>query len=497
MRKKALVLAVLLPLLLIRQQPPAQAANKDHITKQCSFTVSADQKNKGSLADDNFRSIWTGGAGSTVRIESTQAIGGLYIRWQEIPKQWEVRSLKGEEPLSLYTGPETTFFHQYVPIESAGETALELHLISGGSIADVFVLAAGAPVPDWVQQWKPMWDKADLLLISTHADDELLWFGGALPVYAGEFQKKVQVAYLTNHGPRRTHELLNGLWTVGVTAYPMISDFPDLYCKTFKSALAEYDEKEVLGYQVKLLRRFKPDVVLGQDINGEYGHGVHILNTYTLRKALEISSDPAAYPELAEQYGLWQVKKCYLHLYDQNRLVMDWSQPLSHFGGKTGLEMAKKGFACHVSQQKPQWKVEDFGKNDCRQFGLYYTTVGQDRVGNDFFENVNPCIPWKALPVETKPNTSQPPATQPSATQPPTTQPVPTTTEAVATTTVETAVPTTTTSAQQVIVSVPQPDQGPGLGLLLAPGILLVAAGGSAAAVLIWRRRTQGKYIDR
>jgi len=61
MRKKALVLAVLLPLLLIRQQPPAQAANKDHITKQCSFTVSADQKNKGSLADDNFRSIWTGG----------------------------------------------------------------------------------------------------------------------------------------------------------------------------------------------------------------------------------------------------------------------------------------------------------------------------------------------------------------------------------------------------------------------------------------------------
>lgn len=151
-----------------------------------------------------------------------------------------------------------------VPITSVGEISLELCLTSGGAIADLFVLADGDPVPDWVQRWKPMWDKADMLLVSTHADDELLWFGGAMPVYAGQFQKKVQVAYVTNHGPQRTHELLDGLWTVGVVAYPMISSFPDRYCKTFQQALEKYDENAVLEYQVSLLRRFKPDVVLGR-----------------------------------------------------------------------------------------------------------------------------------------------------------------------------------------------------------------------------------------
>ena len=89
-------------------------------------------------------------------------------------------------------------------------------------------LGAGE-TPSWVQQWNPPLEKADMLLASTHADDELLWFGGAMPVYAGQFGKKVQVSYLIRHGYGRTHELLDGLWTVGITNYPILSDFGDKY----------------------------------------------------------------------------------------------------------------------------------------------------------------------------------------------------------------------------------------------------------------------------
>ena len=66
---------------------------------------------------------------------------------------------------------------------------------------------------------------------------------------------------------------------------------------------------------------------------------------------------------------------------------MDWNQPLARFGGKTALEMAKLGFAEHRSQQT-YFKVEDFGPYDCRQFGLYRSTVGPDLQGGDFFENL-------------------------------------------------------------------------------------------------------------
>ncbi|MBQ8080714.1 MAG: PIG-L family deacetylase [Clostridia bacterium] len=61
-----------------------------------------------------------------------------------------------------------------------------------------------------------------MLLLSAHPDDELLWFGGTLPTYAGERGKQVQLVYLAHGDARRKNELLDGLWTCGVHAYPVI-----------------------------------------------------------------------------------------------------------------------------------------------------------------------------------------------------------------------------------------------------------------------------------
>ena len=232
--------------------------------------------------------------------------------------------------------------------------------------------------------------RADLLVLPTHADDEHLWFGGALPWYAGEKGYAVQVAYMTNHWgePYRPHELLDGLWTVGIKNYPVISDFPDLYASkaSLESAIQVYGEDTVTAWQVQLLRRFTPEVVVAHDINGEYGHGAHQLNARTLLAALDLAADPARYPDIP--YGPWQVQKAYLHLWPENTITMEWSQmPLAAFGGRTALEMAQAGFSCHASQTA-YFSVKESGSNDCRQFGLAYTTVGQDVQKNDFFENV-------------------------------------------------------------------------------------------------------------
>lgn len=55
----------------------------------------------------------------------------------------------------------------------------------------------------------------------------------------------------------------------------------------------------MLAYEVELLRRFKPEVVVDHDINGEYGHGVHMLNTWILQQAVEQSGDVQYFPESA------------------------------------------------------------------------------------------------------------------------------------------------------------------------------------------------------
>ena len=97
-------------------------------------------------------------------------------------------------------------------------------------INDLFVLSEG-DLPDWVQVWQPTEEKADILFLSTHPDDELIFFGGAIPTYAVEQQRKVVVAYFTRSNTTRSSELLNGLWHMGVrtisrTAMPKISKQP-------------------------------------------------------------------------------------------------------------------------------------------------------------------------------------------------------------------------------------------------------------------------------
>jgi LmbE family N-acetylglucosaminyl deacetylase len=324
---------------------------------------------------------WQGGS---LTVEGERDFSSLYIIWDRPPGRWQ-----GEAGESSFSGGENGFIHEYVPLAAPVRQCV-LELPEGAVCCDIYAFGEGE-LPDWVQRWEPPLEDADLLLLPTHADDEHLYFGGTMPYYAGELGKKVQVAYFTNHWwePYRPHELLNGLWTVGVRAYPVMSDFADQYAGSLQEAQALYDEKEAVAWQVEQLRRFKPEVVVGHDVDGEYGHGVHIYNTYTLRQALELSGDPEQYPDSAQRWGAWDVPKTYLHLYPENPVVMDWSVPLEAFGGRTALEMARQGFEKHVSQQT-YFMVEDSGPYDCRLFGLYRSTVGPDQAGGDFFEGLEP-----------------------------------------------------------------------------------------------------------
>lgn len=353
--------------------------------KQLEITLSGGGLDLSGSTDDSFYDKVRFPADTAVSLEASGTVGELYLIFDR-PVEWSLESPDG----TVQACGQNGFIHEYVELEQPARS-VTLHLPEGAVLCRVAAFTPGQ-VPDWVQRWQPPCEKADLLVLPTHADDEHLWFGGALPYYAGEKGYAVQVAYMTNHWGEsyRPHELLNGLWTVGVRNYPVISDFPDLYASkaSLESAKEVYGEDTITAFQVELLRRFKPSVVLGHDINGEYGHGAHKLNAATLLSALERSGDASQYPESAAEYGVWTVPKCYLHLWPENPIQMEWGEmSLSAFGGLTALDMAKKGFACHYSQT--QWfSVQAGGKYDCRQFGLAYTNVGLDEAKNDFFEHV-------------------------------------------------------------------------------------------------------------
>ena len=104
-------------------------------------------------------------------------------------------------------------------------------------------------------------------------------------------------------------------------------------------------------------------------------------------ESVDNSSDPAYFPESADKYGTFDVKKTYLHLYPDNKIRLDLHIPIETLGKRTALEAASDAYLKHVSQQVWDFVVSDNYEHSCAEFGLYRTTVGTD-TGNDMLENI-------------------------------------------------------------------------------------------------------------
>lgn len=368
----------------------AQENSSELLTKNVEFFVDGNAVEAKSLQDNTLSTKYQFNSDKTVKIKSETAIKYIYILFDKPPKQWEMKVSSG-----TMLGGRYGIMHELVTLDIT-QTELELAFLENTVICDILIYSEGE-LPQNVEQWNPPLYDADMLLLPTHADDEILFFGPIIAQYAKE--KSLQVAYLTNHFGEwyRQHELLEALWTAGITAYPIIPKFNDYFSESLEHAKTLYDTDQMMEYQVELLRRFKPEVVIGHDIDGEYGHGVHMLNTDLLMKSLEMSGDKEKFPASAVEYGVWDTPKTYLHLYKENSITLDVDTPLPQYGNKTAFEVTQDAFTHHKSQSS--FKVSKGGVYDCRKFGLYRATVGND-TSTDLFQNVIfSTMPVSSMPV--------------------------------------------------------------------------------------------------
>ena len=344
-------------------------------------------------------------AGSSLTIENETGIGSLYIIFYKDQKYYTVTD---NGTGTVYTR-EAPFLHDFLDLEAVfGRVPTSVTVTFGPDKLTINELYAFTPgeVPTFVQKWEQPHDgNTDLLLFSAHGDDEHLFFAGILPYYAGELGYNVQMVYLTDHhnnvGPTRLREILDGLWVAGVRNYPIWGTHPDFIQKELTTAYLQYKRngitrEDLIGFAMEHIRRFQPKVVVTHDFNGEYGHGQHMVLADVVTAAVEISMDPAQYPESAEKYGTWDVPKTYIHLYEENPIVMDWDQPLEAFDGKTAFYVSiYMAFQEHTSQVRDFEsyyrncnKATEIPENSPLYYGLYRSTVGEDVEKNDFFENL-------------------------------------------------------------------------------------------------------------
>ena len=255
-------------------------------------------------------------------------------------------------------------------------------------IAELQIFGEGKK-PAEVQDWQDL-DKADIMLLACHPDDEVLWFAGLMPVYADRGYK-VQLAMMTPANEERQLELLQCAWHCGMRYYPYFIGLHDKNGhKNLSKQYAKWKGKNRVHRLVtECFRRFKPEVVVTHGEEGEYGHSAHMATADSAKICLKYAANKNKYPDSAKKYGTWQIKKLYLHQYPKNKVSMDWTQPLASFGGKTGFDIAGEAFQYHVSQVLiGHYEFQPVGDHDNTAFGLYYSAVGSDTGKNDFMENI-------------------------------------------------------------------------------------------------------------
>ena len=390
-RAFGVVLTVLLMLLLAS----ACAETAQDITSRCHFNASSGRKTFSRCKDRDYETYWRTDNGAKacvqVTVPSGQTASGVMVQWYERPHGWGLQ-VQDENGNWTYTGhTDGLYLAEYLPLPE-GTTVFRVvnapDVKTHFNMMELRVYGAGDLSPE-VQLWEPSAEKADLMLLVAHADDEVLWFGGTLPTYAGEEGRICQVCTLVPSMPYRRLELLDCLWACGVRQYPVWGGFTDAFSGSLAKQYKKWSKNRVYETVTGWIRRFQPDVLLTHDINGEYGHGAHRVCADAVMNCLKAAADSKKYAASAKEYGVWDVPKTYIHLYSKNVIDMDWRRPLSAFGGKTSFDVAAEGFRRHVSQQKTDYHVEDWGPWDNSLFGLYRSLVGDDVLKNDFFENID------------------------------------------------------------------------------------------------------------
>lgn len=209
-------------------------------------------------------------------------------------------------------------FSRRLPSAAAATLALAVAL---RALAD----PAPAPLPPAAiaQELRSLRTVGTVLHIGAHPDDEnteLITYlargrglrTGYLSLTRGDGgQNELGRDFDEKLGVLRTHELLAARHLdTGRQFFTRAIDFG--FSKTPEETLAFWDKQQVLGDVVRIIRQFRPDVIVTRFPvpPGSGGHGHHTASAMLAVEAFNLAGDPKAFPEqLAQGLTPWQPKR--------------------------------------------------------------------------------------------------------------------------------------------------------------------------------------------
>ncbi|MBS3735441.1 MAG: PIG-L family deacetylase [Phycisphaerae bacterium] len=258
------------------------------------------------------------------------------------------------------------------------------------SLCALTVMGLLVPAGAFAHDWQDLPDRAAIMFLTAHPDDEGIFFGGTLPYYSQVRNLPTVLVGMTSGdfwdyqgfegGWPREQELRNAAAIYGVPYEPIFTRFKDVWTDNLSATglpsfndpydpdqtfqwWDDQDDRSGPHYSrggndiygtpadspeqgrrtaalalAQLIRDRKPTVIATHDpVNGEYGHGNHKATAIAMQAAWDLAAGRSASigstsiaPDTLSG-DPWEAAKVYLHLLDENQGAMN---ALFH----TGLE---------------------------------------------------------------------------------------------------------------------------------------------------------------
>lgn len=438
LRTILIVAIAFLTLLILPFHTSAAAEDQaENLSAKCKYSGDFSLHDE-RLRDSDFDTVQRVAKGKTLSIswDDSVPVASVYLSFYSAPVAYTVMQHDGsgaklsEEPgILLYNNligvlPETRMVS--VRADEDNCSFCSLYALGNGSISDYHPFA-------------PTIEKADYMTFAMHPDDDVLFLGAIYPIYEADRGLSGISMIMSTKLPEkfqreRRQEDLNGAWILGLKTQPVFGGFPDIPQNYYDKFHHTFTKDDVTRYAVTMIRTYRPEVVMTQDLNGEYGHWQHKVLAEGVLAAVPLAADPDYQPKGYPKTEPWEVKKLYIHLYSQNKLTLDVDRPIAALGGKSAFETASQAFLMHPTQTRKDNHHVSKTEYSLAEFGLAYTTVGEDTAGmNDMFEHIDE----SSLSVTPQPTVTPTPT--------PEITPIPITTEP------DTPVPTFTPEPVQIV----------------------------------------------
>ena len=118
-----------------------------------------------------------------------QKIHGVYVGFGDALQPWALQTEQDGQWVTVYAS-DGEYAHEFAAVDGLDNVRIvnQAEKQNVLSLSEVYIFTDGQ-LPGFVQRWEPTLQKADLMVLVAHPDDEILFMGGTIPYYAGELKK--------------------------------------------------------------------------------------------------------------------------------------------------------------------------------------------------------------------------------------------------------------------------------------------------------------------